>query len=438
MLIEKMACAALSALLFLTASAGYAETETLIPEEVPACAAAAEIGLRKLAASGEKEPAEAEGNAAGEAESLPGMSWVEEKGLALGESSVVYPAFREGTLEEAKREAVNEQILTDGRIREYVTRLSQLLSGGKLEVNWRGTVLGPVFSFEIRAEGAVSSPRHSFVWTAGNIDLRDGHEVTMAELFPDGEAAAEIMEAYLEGNVAPEMSAHLQNSSLTPIPELFRLSERGLILLYPEEQLSTLSDRAGSVLIPWDVLGEVLNPAEDGIPEAAGIRKWLEAENLTAEELETCGAGIREWTDRGEIPGIPARLGDSLAEKTEAWKMLTDPDLYALGRMFALEGAEFRNVFLLTDALGEGWENSRVDGIQMTEGSFFGLTVGRTTRETWRKMLGEPEHTLSMDAEQADAWRTVPGSRDYYEFGRHRLQLHADAEGVLACVIVAE
>lgn len=106
--------------------------------------------------------------------------------------------------------------------------------------------------------------------------------------------------------------------------------------------------------------------------------------------------------------------------------------------MFALEGAEFRNVFLLTDALGEGWENSRVDGIQMTEGSFFGLTVGRTTRETWRKMLGEPEHTLPMDAEQADAWRTVPGGRDYYEFGRHRLQLHADAEGVLACVIVAE
>ena len=43
-----------------------------------------------------------------------------------------------------------------------------------------------------------------------------------------------------------------------------------------------------------------------------------------------------------------------------------------------------------------------------------------------------------MDEETAEAYRTVPGSRDYYEFGDHRLQLHADEEGVLVSVILSE
>ena len=83
--------------------------------------------------------------------------------------------------------------------------------------------------------------------------------------------------------------------------------------------------------------------------------------------------------------------------------MLTDPDVDALGRVFALEGAEFRNVYLLTDYLSESWDQSRVDGIRMDQGSLCGLAVGRTDRETWRQVLGEPEHTLEMDAEQAEA-----------------------------------
>ena len=42
------------------------------------------------------------------------------------------------------------------------------------------------------------------------------------------------------------------------------------------------------------------------------------------------------------------------------------------------------------------------------------------------------------DEEQAEAWRTVPGIRDYYEFGGHRLQLHADRDGILTSVILTE
>lgn len=367
------------------------------------------------------------------------MDWFEEKGLTLGESSVAYPALRENVVSAELRETVNDRILEDGGIREYVTRLSQLISGGKLKVSWRGNVLGPVFSFAVSAEGAVSTPRSTFVWTGGNIDLRDGHEIAWEELFTGPEEAREAVGVYLGDEVEPELSAYLLNSMLLPAPDLFRITERGLILMYPVDQLCTLSDRAGDVLIPWSVTEPWLNRAGDGLPAAMGVTEWLEpGEDAPEDEIRRNAERIRAAVADGAVPGIPVRLGDGLQALTDEWRLLIDPDVYVLGRFFSLEGACFRNVFLMTDFLSESWEHSVVDGIRVDLGSFYGLTVGKTTREAWRRALGEPEHTIELDAEQAEAYRTVPGSRDYYVFGSHRLVLHGDAEGVLVSFILSE
>ena len=355
----------------------------------------------------------------------------EEKGLELGECSVKYPALREGAAAEELRQTINDRILEDGHVRDYLTRVSQLISGGSLQVGWSGTVMGDVFSFVMSAEGAVVNPRPAFVWTAGNIDLRDGHEVTWEELFPDPDAARETVEAYLEEAVAPELSAHLLNSGLTPVPELFALNERGLLLLYPADQLSTLSDRAGDVLIPWRVVSELLDAREDGIAARIGVTNWLEMTEENAEKIRAAAA-------EGRLPGIPVRLGDSVQAWTDRQHLLIDPDVYEGGRLFSLEGGIFRSVFLMTDFLSESWETSVVDGIRMDEGNLFGLVTGRTEQAAWRQLLGEPDHTVEYDEEKAEAYRTVPGSRDYYEFGGNRLQLHANEEGVLVSVIISE
>ena len=429
---RKLVCAALSALFIWMMNAGAAE-ETgknliLIEEEEPrVCAAAAEQGL---ASPGAEDAAPAAADAGLE-------ELFEEKGLTLGESAVAYPVLKEGAAENALREKINDLILEDGKIRDYVTRISQLISGGKLTVSWRGTLLGPVFSFACFAEGAVKTPRNTFVWTGGNIDLRDGHEVTAEEIFTDPEAAREIMEAYLEETVAPEMSAHLLNSLLTPLPELFRMTERGLIWMYPIDDLSTLSDRAGDVLVPWDAVWDQLNLAEDGVLSAMGLnrlRPAAEGETLSAGSTEA----IRQAVEDGVFPGIPVRLGESLQPLTDSWRMLIDPDVYTLGRMFSLEGAPFQRVFLTTDYLSESWENSTVDGIRADLGGLYGLTAGITPRECWIQALGEPDHSLTFDGEKAEAWRTVPGVRDYYEFGDHRLQLHADEEGILTSIVISQ
>ncbi len=381
------------------------------------------------------------GQAAGrlnESEWEMSLEWFEEKGLTLGESKIAYPALREGLVAEELRETVNSRILEDGNLREYTARISQLISGGKMTVSWRGTVLGPVFSFAVSAEGAVTSPRNTQVWTGGNIDLRDGHEILLEEILTDPEAARERMEAWLEEEAAPELSPHLQNSQVTPLPDRFRITERGLIWMYPADQLSTLSDRAGDILIPWSVIQDLLDLAEDGPLFAAGIGRHAPPEDGG---LDTAGRinpeEIQKWAAAGCFPGIPAKLGDSVQALTDEWHLLTDPDVYALGRIFSLEGAEFQRVMILTDFLSEEWDHSVVDGIRVDQGGFFGLTVGMTSRAAWRAALGEPEYTIEFDEERAEAYRTTPGSRDYYTCGSHRLQLHADGEGMLVSVILS-
>lgn len=355
---------------------------------------------------------------------------VESRGLELGESSVAYPVIT--GLEDTLEKKVNDRILEDTGIAEYLTRLSQLLSGGKLEVRWRGGVLGDVFSCAVSAEGAVTSPRFSFVWTWSNIDLRTGGELVWSDLFTDPEEAGEFLETWLEDQVAPELSAHLLNGNVTPLPEGFWLSPRGIVLLYPAEQWSTLSDRAGDLLIGWNELQNVLDLSPDSAANRAGAGEMLA---LTEEESLPL---LQETVAKGEIPGLPVSLGSSVRDAVEEWHLLIDPDLYENGRMFSLEGGLFRNVFLLTDYLSESWENSRVDGIRLDSGCLFGLRIGGTEEREWHQVLGEPDVTVVFDEEKAEAYRTVPGRRDYYAWGGHTLQLHSDESGVLAGIILVE
>ena len=365
--------------------------------------------------------------------------WMEDRGLSLGKSRVTYPALRDGILDAERTAKINEQIQADGEVRAYLTRMSQLISEGGMTVSWRGSWMGPVFSFALAAEGTVTSPRNTWVWTSGSLDLRDGHEIAPEEIFSDPDGARREMEDWLETEIVPDLSAHLANSQATPLPDRFWMTERGLVFLYPIEALSTLSDRAGSLLVPWNAAEGHLRLEAGSLLDAMGVRNLLtKTEDLTEDGAEERKQALEKIIAEGRIPGIPAGLGDGMQELTDARRMLTDPDVYARGRIFALEGAEFQGVFLLTDFLSESWENSVVDGIRVDQGTVCGLILGETRQEEWRKLLGEPAHAIEMDGEEAEAWRTVPGVRDYYEFGGHRLQLQADEEGTLASLILSE
>ena len=356
---------------------------------------------------------------------------IAEEGLAFSEElSIRYPqvtGIRDGELQKQ----INTLIREKCRVDDYLARMAVLLSGGSLKADWKGGILGDVFSCAVSAEGAVESARTAFIWTAVNADLRDGHEITFAELFTDEDAARETIGTYLEETVAPDLSAHLLNSELTPVPDLFFLEESGLTLLYPAGQLSTLSDRAGDIRIGWNELRDVLDLDEDSIAARIGVRDMIELTDGSA-------AKLRAAAEEGGLTGIPMRIGDSVQELTDRYHLLNDPDGYEGGRLFSLEGGCFRGVFLLTDDLTRGWENSRVDGIRMDQGCLWGLCPGGTLRPEWLDVLGEPDGSTEVSEEKAEANRLVPGTCDYYRYGEYLLKLYSDEDGTLISVILSD
>ena len=269
------------------------------------------------------------------------------------------------------------------------------------------------------------------MWTAVTADLRDGHEITFEELFTDADTAREKIRAYLEETVAPELSAHLLNSELTPLPEQFYLERSGIMLLYPVEQLSTLSDRAGDIRIGWNVVKDELNPEADGIPARIGA---LDAAVLTERGAEKLRADAAE----GRMTDVPAIIGDSVQEMTDRYHTLTDWDGIEDGRLFALEGGSFQGVYLVTDNLTKDWADSKVQGLRMDRGCLWGLCPGETPRAEWLDVLGEPEGSAEVDADKAEANRLEPGTCDYYRCGDYLLQLYSDGDGTLVSVMLTE
>ena len=360
----------------------------------------------------------------------PGPALVD-GGLELSGSSVRYPQLT-GMADEALQQQLNDRILTAGDIENRLTRLALLMqSPVSMQVAYQAALSGDVLSCVFSALGAVTDERPTHVWSALNVDLTDGSDITFNQLFTDEEALRRDLEEYLDYGVGPELSAHLRNSELTPVPEVFGLTETGLTLYYPMERLSTLSDRAGAVTILWYELREHLRLEDGDILPRIGARDMLFPAPDSGEKIRTA-------VEAGTLPGVPVTLGGSVQEATDTYRMLTDPDLYQDGRMFALEDAAFRQVWLLTDALTEKtWDKSVIKGLRADRFNLWGLYPG-LDRQAVVAMLGQPDTVLTLDADMADAYRLVPGESLYYNYTGVQLRLHFDAEGLLTSLIITQ
>ena len=346
---------------------------------------------------------------------------VRDMSLEMLGSSVHYPQLT--GLEPAVQSAVNAAVMDKGRINDRLTRMALLTNSPvKLSVSYAYTLQGDVFSCAILADGAVETSRSTQVWSTVNYDLRTGKEITFADLFDDVDRATAFIESYLDEQVAPELSAHLAAGSLTPIPAEFTISSTGLTLYYDIDDFRTLSDKAGTVTILWSEFpaGSLVHP--------------LAKTHLNFQEDPS--ATMTAALSGGSFEGIPAVIGQPMQELIDRYALLTDPDIYEGGRMIALEDGAFRNVYILTDALTETFDNSVVQGIRADRLNYYGLCTGNTTIDDWRAMLGDPDTTLAVNEARAESWRIVPGTSDYYTFGDYRLRLQADESGVLRSVFL--
>lgn len=362
------------------------------------------------------------------AETVPTLT---EQGLELSGSSVRYPQLS-GLADETLQAQINQTLTQALNADDYLNRMALLMSSPvKLTADWQGAVCGDILSVAMEAGGAVINNRSTHVWTTANVDLTTGAEIPLSALFADGAAALEAIGEYLEYTVGPELSAHLSAAALTPLPEQFTLSPTGLTLYYPVEQLATLSDKAGAVNLRWSEIAQHLDLSGGSVLDRLGAPAHL---TLTEQSAQTLTATLSQ----GRLGDIPLTIGESVQALTDAHGLLIDPDLYEGGKMLLLEGAAYRGAYVLTDALTEDWTTSRVQGVRSDRLCYAGLQTGRTTREEYLAALGMPENTVTVDAAQAESWRIVPGTSDYYTMGQYRLRLHADESGVLASVFLTE
>ena len=355
---------------------------------------------------------------------------VEQKGLALGESYVYYPQVS-GMEDAALQERVNAALLQSTGAEALLARLPLTMhSAAPLQADFTWQLLGDVLTVAVKAQGPVLNDRATQVWHTANMDLTTGEAITFEDIFADAGAARLALTDYLEWGVAPQLSAHLRNSQLTPLPETFGISEAGLTLYYPMEQLATLSDRAGTVTIRWCEMLEYLQLGEGTVLNRIGAERMLTLDETSAE-------AIRVAAKSGQLPGIPVKLGDSVQEAVDTHKLLIDPDLYENGRMIQLEDGAFQGVYLLTDSLTDSWEHSVVQGIRADQMNLYGLMTDVTTQAEWRSVLGEPDATVEVDEVKAEANRILTGYSDYYNFEGVQLRLHANDEGVLASMFIS-
>lgn len=354
---------------------------------------------------------------------------MERKGLELGEAHVYYLQVT-GMEDAGLQDAVNAALLRHTGAETLLSRLPLTMhSPTPLRADYTWQLAGDVLSVAVKAEGPVLNDRSTQVWYTANIDLRTGEAIAFDDLFLDADAARMAISDELEWELAPELSAHLRNSQLTPLPETFTLSATGLTLHYPLEQLSTLSDQAGTVNIQWCEMLEYLKLQEGSLLDRIGARAMLTLD-------ETSAGSIRLAAESGQLPGIPAKLGGSVQEAVERYRLLIDPDLYENGRLMQLEDGAFRDVYLLTDSLTDSWAHSVVQGIRADRINLHGLCTGMTAREEWQAVLGQPHATVEVDDAKADANRMQPGTSDYYNFDGVQLRLHANGEGVLVSLFI--
>ena len=370
--------------------------------------------------------AELSPQAAPEEETAASGPVLESGSLAVGESSVTWPKVT-GMADEALQQEINDRLLELCGVQQLILRLAQVMSAPEpLTADWQGILEGGVLSVRLSARGPVEDLRATETLRCACIDLRTGEDITLAELFTDEEAAREALETYMTETVAPGLSGYLDAAELLPLPEQWYIDAWGITFCYPIGQYGTLSERAGTVCVRWYELRELLRLGEDTVLSRIGAEAALTSD----------AAAVADWVSRGALPGIPVKLGDSMAEAVDVWRRLTDPDLCEAGRLYWLEEDCFRGTALLTDRLSRELTDSVVEGLRSERCNLGGLITGVTTQSEWRALLGEPESTVTLTAEQAEAWRLTEGTSDYYIFGEYRLRLHCDAEGVLVTVMV--
>ena len=360
---------------------------------------------------------------------LPAVAWanapkVTEVRTEAGENRVVYPQV-EGLADAEVQKRINDDIIFKADVLSHFLTLGTLREGGwGLIVDYDAWLENDVLSLTINAKGTMPGGREGQRYTALCYDLENGEIISLDQLFHNLEDAASWMEERAEETLSEEFSGYLVNAALSPLPvDNFALDGDGITFYYPAEQFSLLSGYSGACQFYFEEVADFLLP--EGILGRLGYSEAADSPGEAKEKI------TRRILAEGRLPHVPVSIGMEMTEVVEKYRLLREPDQYPGGKYYQLEAPPFRQVLILSDDHGRGYANSKVLGIQTTRGSLYGIEPGKTTREEWRKILGQPESTLEFSENLAYDYSLPVGESDVYILGDYQLRLHGNAEGML-------
>lgn len=199
----------------------------------------------------------------------------------------------------------------------------------------------------------------------------------------------------------------------------------GITVYYPASQYSMVSGSAGACQFYYYEL-------EDGLSE---LGKAL----FASEETADAAKGIRDAVAAGSFPNWVAdvKLGEPIGTYMKEYTLLTDPDYTLESRVYLFEEPQLRGMSLETWLYAEcEEEEAPLTAIRAARIDLFGIRPGISTLAECEKLLGAPDGRVTRDEDDAVDLMLEPGDSLFYVSGENTLEIHADEQGVVSCLIL--
>lgn len=285
---------------------------------------------------------------------------------------------------------------------------------------------GDVLSVAVSRRGEQADGSLGDSVTAMVFDLKTGDRIPLEALFADPQASLGAMEGIIETEIGGSLNAYMENAKITPMPrDNYSIDALGVTVYYPASQYSMVSGSAGACQFYFYEL-------EDGLSE---LGKTLSA----AEETADAAKGIRDAVSAGAFPNWVAdvKLGEPIGTYMKEYTQLTDPDYTLESRVYLFEEPQLRGMSLETWLYAEcEEEEAPLTAIRAARIDLFGIRPGISTLAECEKLLGAPDGRATLDENDAVDLMLEPGDSLFYVSGENTLEIHADQQGVVSCLIL--
>ncbi|WP_102411517.1 hypothetical protein [Beduinella massiliensis] len=357
---------------------------------------------------------------------------VDVKEETAGNSRMSYPVVS-GIEDEIVQGKINTAIETGLSLESTRLTMKRIVERGG-EAEGEATLLmdtavyqkGDVLSVAVSRRGEQADGSLGDSVTAMVFDLKTGDRIPLEALFADPQASLGAMEGIIETEIGGSLNAYMENAKITPMPrDNYSIDARGVTVYYPASQYSMVSGSAGACQFYFYEL-------EDGLSE---LGKTLSA----AEETADAAKGIRDAVSAGAFPNWVAdvKLGEPIGTYMKEFTQLTDPDYTLESRVYLFEEPQLRGMSLETWLYAEcEEEEAPLTAIRAARIDLFGIRPGISTLAECEKLLGAPDGRATLDENDAVDLMLEPGDSLFYVSGENTLEIHADQQGVVSCLIL--